>query len=144
MANQESLREIVSGPLDADYLRRREAAGWRVAAVEWVRDSGAAPDKTKACEEVPYGLRVGPDCVHLEEDASELQAMLLMLELIVQEIRLPQVAEELNRRGFRTRAGSEWNPVAVFNLLPRLIEVGPRIFSSEEWILRRPRLMNAL
>jgi hypothetical protein len=51
------------------------------------------------------------------------------------------VAEELNRRGFRTRAGGDWSPVAVFNLLPRLIEVGPRIFSSEEWIVRRPKLV---
>jgi len=144
MANQERLRETISGPLDPDYLRRREASGWRLAVVEWVRESDEPQAKGPPREEVPYGMRVGADCVHLEEDASETQAMLLMLELIVQEIRLPQVADELNRRGFRTRAGSEWNPVAVFNLLPRLIEVGPRIFSSEEWIGRRPRVVNAV
>jgi hypothetical protein len=28
----------------------------------------------------------------------------------------------------------------VFELLPRLIEAGPRIFTSEEWIERRKRL----
>src|SRR6185369_9952534 len=107
-------------------------AGWRVAAVEWVRESAAAPaSKTPPREEVPYGMRVGLDCIHLEEDSTETQAMLLMLEMIVQEIRLPEVAAELNRRGFRTRTGSEWSPVAVFDLLPRLIEIGPRIFSSE-------------
>jgi hypothetical protein len=143
MANQERLREIISGPLDPDYLRQREAAGWRVAAVEWVRDSGTAPDKAPVCEDVPYGLRVGPDCVHLEEDASEIQVIMVMLEMIVQEMRLPQVAAELNRRGFRTRSGLDWSPVAVFNLLPRLIELGPRIFNSEEWVQRRPRVVSA-
>jgi recombinase len=143
MANQERLREMISGPLDPDYLRQREAAGWRVAAVEWVRENSTATAAPRAIEEVPYGMRVGPDCIHLEEDSTETQAMLLMLEMIVQEIRLPQVAEELNRKGFRTRAGSEWSPVAVFNLLPRLIELGPRIFSSEEWIERRPRVVSA-
>jgi hypothetical protein len=140
MAKQERVREIISGRLDPEYLRQREESGWRLAAVEWVRESEAEP-KPAAREDVPYGMRVSGDCCHLEEDASETQAMLLMLEMIVQEIRLPQVAEELNRRGFRTRAGGDWSPVAVFNLLPRLIEVGPRIFSSEEWIVRRPKLV---
>ena len=143
MANQERVRETIAGPLDPEYLRQREEAGWRLAAVEWVRERAGVPEKAPAREEVPYGMRVGADFVHLEEDAAETQAMILMLEMIVQEIRLPQVAEELNRRGFRTRTGGDWSPVAVFNLLPRLIEVGPRIFSSEEWIVRRPRLVNA-
>jgi hypothetical protein len=31
----------------------------------------------------------------------------------------------------------------VFNMMPRLIEVGPRIFSSEEWEKRRVRLSRA-
>ena len=143
MANEERLRETIAGRLDPDYLRQREAAGWRLAAVEWVRERETPQPAPAPREEVPYGMRVGPDCAHLEEDASETQAMLLMLEMIVQEIRLPQVAAELNRRGFRTRSGGDWNPVAVFNLLPRLIEVGPRIFSSAEWIERRPRVVSA-
>jgi hypothetical protein len=29
-------------------------------------------------------------------------------------------------------------------MLPRLIEVGPRIFSSEEWTARRERLMRVV
>jgi hypothetical protein len=80
--------------------------------------------------------------VHLEEDATEKQAMMLILEMLIQDVRLPQVAVELNRKGFRTRAGNDWTPVAVFDLLPRLIEAGPRIFSSKEWAVRRPRLMS--
>jgi hypothetical protein len=30
--------------------------------------------------------------------------------------------------------------VAVFNMMPRLIEVGPRIFSSVEWEKRRVKI----
>ena len=54
--------------------------------------------------------------------------ILLALELIVQDFRLSQVATELNRRQYRTRAGTQWNAASVFELLPRLIDVGPRIF----------------
>ena len=141
MSKPERLRETLTGPLDREYLNQREAAGWRLAAVEWVRDSGQTGEAARR-EDVPYGLRVGSDCTHLEEDATEKQAMMVILEMIIQDVRLPQVAAELNNRGFRTRAGTDWTPVAIFNLLPRLIEVGPRIFSSEEWAVRRPRVMN--
>jgi Recombinase len=142
MANQERLRETISGKLDQDYLHQREAAGWRIASIEWVRETSGVSPSGSIREEVPYGMRVGPDCIHLEEDSSEKEAILLMLEMIVQEIRLPQVASELNRRGFRTRAGQDWDAVAVFNLLPRLIEMGPKIFSSEEWVQRRPKVLS--
>jgi hypothetical protein len=30
-----------------------------------------------------------------------------------------------------------WTPVSVFQMLPRLIEVGPKIFSTREWQERR-------
>jgi hypothetical protein len=30
----------------------------------------------------------------------------------------------------------------VFDMLPRLIEVGPRVFSTQEWVVRRGKLMN--
>jgi hypothetical protein len=69
-----------------------------------------------------------------------MQFLLSMMELIIQDISLSKVAEELNRKGFRTRRGAEWGPVAVFNMLPRLIELTPRIFASEEWVERRKRL----
>ena len=141
MFEPERLRETLSGPLDPEYVRQREAAGWRLAVVEWVRESGGSAPAVRL-EEVPYGLRVGPDCVHLEEDAAEQETIMLILEMLVQDIRLPAVAAELNRRGFRTRTRSEWNAVAVFDLLPRLIEAGPRVFSSQEWAARRPRFKN--
>jgi hypothetical protein len=51
------------------------------------------------------------------------------------------VADELNRQGFRTRKGEKWTAAAVFDLLPRMIEAGPRIFTKEEWVNRRRRVM---
>jgi len=85
-------------------------------------------------------LRIADDCSRLEENPDEMQVLMLMMELIVQDESLYKVADELNRRGLPTREGFEWNPVSVFNLLPRLIEVGPRIFSTEEWEARRRSL----
>jgi hypothetical protein len=58
----------------------------------------------------------------------------------VEDSALSTVAHELNRRGYYTREGSPWSPTALFNLLPRMIEVGPRLFASEEWMTRRQRL----
>ena len=142
MAQQERIREAFASPPDPEYLRERQAAGWRLAAIEWVRDAAGAQPAAPA--DLPYGVRIAGDCLHLEEDPVEKQALVVMLEMIVQDTRLTQVASELNRRGFRTRQGQEWSPGEVFNLMPRLIEVGPRVFSSEEWIERRPRLLNAI
>ena len=65
-----------------------------------------------------------------------------MMELIVQDNPLSKVAQELNRQGFNTRQGVNWTPVSVFNMLPRLIEAGPLIFSSEEWLARKGKLVN--
>ena len=38
------------------------------------------------------------------------------------------------------RNGELWSRVAVFNMMPRLIEVGPRLFFSEDWKRRCERL----
>ena len=48
-----------------------------------------------------------------------------MMELTIQDGPYSSIADELNRRGFRTREGVRWTPVSVFQMLPRLIEVGP-------------------
>ncbi|MGH9661933.1 MAG: hypothetical protein ACRD96_25520, partial [Bryobacteraceae bacterium] len=55
-----------------------------------------------------------------------------------------RVAAELNRLGYRTRDGGEWRPEHVFNLLPRLIDAGPRVFSSAEWVERRKRMFQSM
>jgi hypothetical protein len=41
------------------------------------------------------------------------------MELVVQEGSYARIADEINRRGFRTRQGAEWSPVSVFEMLPR-------------------------
>jgi len=62
-----------------------------------------------------------------------------MMELMVQDFPISSVASDLNEKGFRTRNGKRWSPVTVFNMLPRLIEVGPRLFSTDDWETRRQK-----
>jgi Recombinase len=141
MNKTERIREAFDHPLDLSYLRERERAGWRLVGLEWERevegDDARAP---RALEEAPFGSQVSGDCEHLEENRPEMQLLFSMMELIIQDISLTKVAEELNKKGFRTRKGTDWGPVAVFNMLPRLIEVTPKILGSEEWVERRKRL----
>ena len=141
MAKIERIRESLEGQLDAGYVKQRQEAGWRMVGVEWERQAPEEqPVPSRILEDAPFGTRVSGDCDHLEENPPEMQFLLSMMELIIQDISLSKVAEELNRKGFRTRRGAEWGPVAVFNMLPRLIELTPRIFASEEWVERRKRL----
>jgi len=140
MAKLQRVREVVSGPLSPDYVGRKAQEGWKLVALEWEREVEESAPPAPLHEDVPYGLRVSPDCRSLEENTSEKQALILMMDLIVQDAPLSLVAEELNRKGFRTRAGATWTPGSVFDMLPRLIEIGPRIFSSEDWTQRTKHL----
>ena len=142
MAGKERFREGVNEVPDATFFERRAEAGWRLVALEWERtgEGVEAQPRRETREEVPYGLRVASDCHHLEEDPEEFRALTLMMEQIVLDLPLSRVAEALNDAGIRTRQGLRWDRVSVFNMLPRLIEVGPQMFSGEEWQLRRRRL----
>lgn len=136
----ERVREALSSAPTPDYWMQKAAAGWKLVAVEWAREVPAdEPESERLREEVPHGLQVAGDCVHLEENASERQVLALVLELIADDRPLSYVANELDRRGFRTRRGTSWGPDSVFNLLPRLIDAAPQISSSREWIERRRR-----
>jgi hypothetical protein len=148
MTKTERFREIVKGPLDPDHLREKAGAGWKLVGIEclWEREITelAAPESDRAekqgsgrIAEVPFGFRIASDCVHLEENPEEMQVLKLLMELIVQDVSLPRMAEELNRRSFRTRDGSAWTAVAVFRVFPRLVEAAARIFPSEDWAVRR-------
>ena len=137
----ERIRETVSGPLDQHDVQNRQAEGWKLVAVEWERERSEA--ETLAPEpsaDVPFGLRVSGDCAHLEESPDEREVLVAMMELTIQDGPYSSIADELSRRGFRTRDGLRWTPVSVFQMLPRLIEVGPRIFNSEEWQKRREKM----
>jgi hypothetical protein len=134
----ERIRQTVSGPLSLEDIEKFQKQGWTATAIEWQREvpGEAAP----GVEGPPYGLRVGDDCMRLEEDPDEARVLVTMMELMIQDGPYSSIAQELNRRGFATREGSKWNPVSVFKMLPRLIEAGPKIFSSEEWKRRRQQV----
>lgn len=106
-------------------------------AVEWEREIPGSTSGAK--EDVPFGLQLSPETATLELNAKEWQALLVMMEMTVQEGPYWSIAEELNRRGFRTREGQPWTSISVFEMLPRLIELGPRIFATDEWQARRMR-----
>ena len=145
MARVERIREVVTGSVDLEYMKKKTEAGWKLVAMEWRREiAGDEKQEAIIVEEIPYGLRVASDCSRLEEDPDERAVLIKMMELIVQDYSLSLVASELSKAGLRTRSGGPWTPVSVFNMLPRLIEVGPRIFSSEEWEARRERLLNMI
>jgi hypothetical protein len=140
MSRLQRVREVPSG-LSPEYVNQKVKDGWKLAAVEWERElDEPAAALEPLSEDVPYGLRVSADCKRLEENAAEKQALVLMMDLIVQDAPLSLVAEELNRRGLRTRAAANWTPGSVFDMLPRLIQVGPKIFSSNEWAARTRHL----
>ncbi len=145
MARVERIREVLTGSVDLEYMRQKAEAGWKLVALEWRREiEGEDTAQQVMVEEIPYGLRVASDCSRLEEDPAERGVLIQMMELIVQDYSVTLVATELNKRGLRTREGGPWTPVSVFNMLPRLIEVGPRIFSSDEWEERRERLLKMI
>jgi hypothetical protein len=141
MDKPERVRERISGIPDNDYFEVRKRAGWKLIAVEWER---ASDDQPTSKEEIPYGLRVASDCQHLEYDPDEMAVLTLMMELILQEQGFKHIASQLNEHGFRRRDGAEWTEVSSFNLLPRLIEVGPRMFTTAEWHERRKRIYELL
>jgi hypothetical protein len=118
--------------------------GWKPVAIEWERPAVGEGGSEEVKHQVPYGLQVSEDCHYLEENRTEKEALRLMLALIVDDKPLSRVADELNRRGFRMRNEAEWNQVAVFNALPRLIEVAPEFLSAEEWTASKQRILKAV
>ena len=143
MAKLERIREVLIKPLEPEYVKLRAEAGWKAVAVEWEREVQEPEEASRQVgEEVPYGMRVGDDCLHLVENPGETQVLIQMLDGIVQDNPFSKIADDLNRGGLRTRNGSKWEAVSVYNMLPRLIQVGPRIFSSEEWQARKTHVVN--
>jgi len=143
MIGNEKLRDAFKTPPGPEYWRERMGAGWSLVAIEWERPGDSSRQDSAARQEVPYGLRVAGDCTHLEEDGVEMEAMTCMLEMIVADRSLSDVALDLNRRGLRTRRGLPWTQVSVFNLLPRLVEVAPGIFPTQDWAERRKKIYGA-
>lgn len=138
MAATKRFREVVAELPTAEEVRRKAQEGWKLVAVEWEREAGAAAGAADSWREAPYGLEAPGGGHELVESAREEAALRLMLNLVIDDRNsLVEVAAELNRRGFRRRDGEDWSPSAVFNMLPRLVDVAPKLFASPDWAALR-------
>jgi hypothetical protein len=138
MKKTERVRQLVSAPpTDAD-LKQQTEKGWKLVAIEWEREVETTEQQLPA--EVPFGLRIEPETQRLEENPEEREVLVQLMELLVQEGSYARIADEINRLGYRTRQGTPWTPISVFEMLPRLIEVGPYLFRSSEWEKRRQHI----
>jgi hypothetical protein len=137
MAQLERVRDFMTEPPSEEYFASKAGQGYRLVSIEWERGTAAGGPPL---EDVPYGLRVASDCRRLEQSPDEMQVLLLMMEGIVKDCPLSNSVETINERGYRTREGQKWTLPALFDLLPRLIDLGPRIGTSQEWVARRKRL----
>lgn len=145
MKKHERIREKVTILPTSIYLSKMHDAGWSLVALEWEREIETSPvpepsDEAVPSEEIPFGLRIASDCHHLEDDPLETQTLKFLAELIVQDVSFNSMADALNIRDYRTRDGRPWTAAAVFRLIPRLIDVAPRILSGAEWESRKKQL----
>lgn len=144
MKKVEWIRETLTAWPSPDYLKSKETAGWRLVALEWEREADeeapTLPPAQAAAEEIPYGTRIAGDCLHLEDNPTEMQILNLLAEMVVQDVSYKRMADTLNQHALRTRDGKPWTALAVFKLTPRLIEVAPRILSGVEWENRKKQL----
>lgn len=143
MARRERMREATQGSISLQDLQTRSAAGWRLIALEWERESDQADEELLGDpldEEIPYGVQVSQDGRRLESNPDEYRVIAQMMELLIQDLPLSQVAIDMNKRGMRTRAGHLWTQISVFEMLPRLSEVSPKIITAKEWEKRRRKL----
>lgn len=135
MKKTERVRQVVSGPPSDADMKQQSENGWKLVAVEWEREVEAPESQLPG--DVPFGLRISPETQNLQEDPHEREILVQLMDLLVQEGSYARVAQEINRRGYRTRQGTPWSPISVFEMLPRLIEVGPYLFRSSEWEKRK-------
>jgi hypothetical protein len=135
MAHFERIRDVISGPFSPEVIDQRTRTGWQLVSIEWRRElpESETPSPGAFSEDIPYGLRISEDCQRLEIDPVENRTLMLMMELLVQDFPYSSIVSDLNEKGLRMRDGSLWNRVAIFNMTPRLIEVGPRLFGTEQW-----------
>jgi hypothetical protein len=134
------MRDALTGSPTLEYLNQMNASGWTLVALEWEREAESTEnDFAQPGREidVPYGMQISDDGRRLVESAAEMRVLGSAVNMIVDDRPMSGVADELNRQGYRKRNGDRWTAVAVFDLLPRMIEAGPEIFSKEEWVDRR-------
>ena len=138
------LRDEIEGSVSLDYFLHRTNAGWKLKAVEWERTEEAVAVEPIGGQKLPppYGIEVVPDTARLQDQPEEVEVLRTILESIVVEKGVTQIAADLNERGFTTRGGKAWTSTAVFNLLPRLIETAPEILKRADWQARRKKAVS--
>jgi DNA invertase Pin-like site-specific DNA recombinase len=62
---------------------------------------------------IAYGYRLAPDGIHIEPEPGEQATIATIGELRTEGRSLRRIAIDLNRRGWRTRRGSEWRLESV-------------------------------
>jgi len=147
MKKIDRIREKVTILPTSVYLSKMHDAGWSLVALEWEREieisgrpEAPALESEVGSEEIPFGLRIAADCRHLEDDPLETHTLKFLAEMIVQDISFTSMADALNVREYRTRDGHPWSAAKVFKLIPRLIDVAPRLLSGSEWESRKQQL----
>jgi hypothetical protein len=139
MREVERFREPVTALPTPDAVDGKRKEGWRLAAIEWEREGvREAPEGRRP---IPYGLRISTDCQHLEVNPAEKGVVATIIAMIAGDHPLSKIAAELNQRGLRTRSGAEWTQLKIFQMLPRVIELGPEILSQREWSESKKRLL---
>ena len=136
MKRKERKRDTFQALPSPEYWDLKTKDGWRLVAAEWEKDAPEMADSAWV-EEVPYGMKVGADSLHLVENPEEKEALILMLEMIIADKPFSEIADTVNARGFRTRTGARWTQIDIFELMPRLVDVASRIYPTHDWSERR-------
>ncbi|HUL17198.1 MAG TPA: hypothetical protein VLV88_14470 [Terriglobales bacterium] len=145
MKKVDRIREKITILPTAQYISKMHDAGWTLVALEWEREIEVSGEPLpaqadSAADEIPFGLRIASDCRHLEEDPLEMQTLKFLTEMIVQDVSFRSMADALNARDYHSRDGRLWNAARVFKLMPRLVEVAPRVLSTAEWESHKEQL----
>jgi len=131
----ERVKDRISGPFSPTLMTERQKAGWQLVSIEWRRElpESEGPHEPEHVEEIPYGLRLSDDGRRLEVDPHENSILMQMMDLLGQDFSYSQIVSDLNERGLRTRDNAPWDRVSLHKMMPRLIEVGPRLFADDQW-----------
>ena len=95
----ERIRQTLSGPIRLEDVEKFQSQGWKAKAIEWERELSPTPPHAPQMEEPPFGLRVADNCSTLEENPSEKEILLTMMELIIQDGPFSFIAQQLNIKG---------------------------------------------
>jgi site-specific DNA recombinase len=66
---------------------------------------------------VPFGFRLSADGVHIEPDEAEQVVISMIMKLRGRLYSYRGIAEELNEKGFRNRAGNRWRLESVYYIV---------------------------